>query len=111
VGCIADALVLNNETNLLRLGEQPRWFITLLLCLPEVPGFLFMFLCSWINHRRRKRDRPFMCPHCDTSLFFSSGLVKATGNCCFCGRRVLAETEKTRESEVNPSPNLAPNPR
>jgi hypothetical protein len=105
VGCIADALVLQNETCILRLDEQPRWFVAILLCIPEVPGFLFMFLCSWTNHRRRERHRPFMCPHCDTSLFFSSGLVKATGNCCFCGGRVLAETEKTSQSEVNPSPN------
>jgi hypothetical protein len=98
VGCLADAVVLKNNIYLLQLAEQPLWIAVLLLCVPEIPGFLVLFFGSWINHRRIKQDRLFMCPHCDAPLLDAPYLVMTTGNCCNCGRRVLAETEGIRQA-------------
>jgi hypothetical protein len=103
-GCIADALVLWNNPNFLQIAEKPRWLAVLLLCVPEIPGFLILFLGMWNNHRSIKRDSRYLCPHCGTSFYFQSKLVSVTGNCCYCGRKVLAEKEKALLSEASAAP-------
>jgi hypothetical protein len=103
-GVLAEALVLWNNPNFLQIAAQPRWIAILLLCVPEIPGFLVLFLGMWNNHRSIKRDPRYSCTHCDASFYFHSDLVSVTGNCCFCGRRVLAEAEEVKQSDMNASP-------
>jgi hypothetical protein len=103
-GVLAETVLLLNNPNFLQLAEKPRWIAILLLCVPEIPGLLVLFLGMRNNHRMMKRDPRYLCPYCDASLYFQTKLVSITGNCCYCGRRVLAETEEVRQSEVNAAP-------
>ena len=54
-------------------------------CLPLLP------VCHWKMRSQYKRFATLQCSHCDTSLYESKRIVKATRHCIFCGRQVIRE--------------------
>ena len=49
-----------------------------------------IMLLTWLEHRLMLQH---CCPYCKRSLLTCTGLVQVTGNCCHCGRRVLASAD------------------
>jgi DNA-directed RNA polymerase subunit RPC12/RpoP len=56
-----------------------------------LPGLGILLGGIMLNERRVKRDDRILCPHCHKVLVGIQGIVDATRNCGFCGRRVLAD--------------------